>query len=51
MASTIQYSLIRRPELLDVVDEEWEKEVLPVDGAFFKLCAYDACSMPARPST
>ena len=32
MASTIQYSLIRKPELLDIVDEEWEKDVLPNDG-------------------
>jgi hypothetical protein len=39
MASTIQYSLIRRPALLDVVDEDWERDVLPVDGAFFNCVA------------
>jgi hypothetical protein len=32
MAQTINYSLIRRPELLDIVDEEWAKDEMPADG-------------------
>jgi hypothetical protein len=33
MSSTLHFALLRDPKLVDVVDEEWEKEVLPVDGA------------------
>lgn len=38
MSSTLHFSLLRDPKLLDVIDEEWEKEVLPEDGEFF-CCA------------
>jgi hypothetical protein len=33
MSSTVHFGLLRDPKLVDVVDEEWEKEVLPEDGA------------------
>jgi len=32
MSSTIHFSLLRKPELLDLVDEEWEKDIIPEDG-------------------
>lgn len=32
MSSTIDYRLTCRPELLDIVDEEWLKDTLPVDS-------------------
>jgi hypothetical protein len=32
MSSTLHFSLLRDPKLLDLIDEEWEKEVLPEDG-------------------
>ena len=35
MSSTIHYALVRDPKLLDVVDEEWEKDKLPEDGGWF----------------
>lgn len=31
MSSTIDYRFITNPELLDLVDEEWLRETLPVD--------------------
>ncbi|PRW61180.1 hypothetical protein C2E21_0628 [Chlorella sorokiniana] len=31
MASTIDCSLIREPQLLDLIDEEWAKDRLPDD--------------------
>ncbi len=34
MSSTVHFGLLRDPKLVDVVDEEWEKEVLPEDGAW-----------------
>ncbi|KAL4519367.1 hypothetical protein Ndes2526A_g00455 [Nannochloris sp. 'desiccata'] len=33
MSSTIHFALLRDPKLVDVFDEEWEREVLPVDDA------------------
>ena len=33
MSSTVHFALLRDPKLVDVVDEEWEKEVIPEDGA------------------
>lgn len=32
MSSTVHFSLARNPQLVDMVDDEWEKETLPVDG-------------------
>jgi hypothetical protein len=32
MSQTIPYSVIKEPELLDIVDEEWETDKLPNDG-------------------
>lgn len=32
MASTIDCSLIREPQLLDLIDEEWARDKLPDDG-------------------
>jgi len=32
MSATLHYSLVREPELLDVLDEEWLKDTLPDDG-------------------
>lgn len=32
MAATIDFSLIREPHLLDLIDEEWAAERLPDDG-------------------
>jgi len=32
MSSTIPFFMVRDPKLLDVVDEDWEKDVLPEDG-------------------
>jgi len=37
MSSTIHFALLRDPKLVDVVDEEWEKEILPVDGAIVRI--------------
>ena len=40
MSSSLHFSLIRDPKLIDVVDEEWEKDVkagLPVDGAYVEV--------------
>lgn len=33
MSGTIAFSLIRKPELLDIVDKAWEEDVLSPDGA------------------
>ena len=33
MSSTIDSRLVTDPQLLDVVDEEWQRDVLPDDGA------------------
>lgn len=32
MASTIDFSLIREPQLLDLIDDEWARDRLPDDG-------------------
>lgn len=32
MASTVDFSLIREPQLLDLIDEAWAQEKLPDDG-------------------
>lgn len=32
MASTIDCSLIREPQLLDLIDEDWARDKLPDDG-------------------
>jgi hypothetical protein len=39
MSSTIHFGLLRDPKLVDVVDEQWEKEVLPEDGALCRVSA------------
>ena len=37
MSSTLHFSLIRDPKLLDIIDEEWEADVLPEEGDKFSL--------------
>lgn len=32
MASTLDFALIREPQLLDLIDEAWAQEKLPDDG-------------------
>lgn len=33
MSKHVPYSLISRPHLIDIVDESWQRERLPLDGA------------------
>ena len=34
MSSSVDYSLISNPALLDTVDEDWLRDTFPDDGAF-----------------
>ena len=33
MSTTLHYSLVGEPELLDILDEDWLRDTLPDDGA------------------
>jgi hypothetical protein len=37
MASTIDYRLITRPELCDIVKVDWASDTLPDDGALHAM--------------
>lgn len=39
MASTIDYRLITRPELCDIVKSDWASDTLSNDGGFLSLFA------------
>ena len=32
MASTLDFALVREPQLLDLIDDEWAQDCLPDDG-------------------
>ena len=42
MAATLPGYLLRDPQLLDVIDEEWARETLPDDGA----CGLGIAALP-----
>ena len=33
MSITVHYAQIKEPDLLDIVDDEWQQDTLPADGA------------------